>query len=104
LYRSLAQERPDAFLPDLAFSVGLQASVLTQTGELSQAISASTEALRLLAPAFLNYPVSLVDRARWLLQIHVALLKKCRAELDPDLVDPYVRYFDSQKDRPNEPS
>lgn len=66
LYRRLAEQRPDAFLPNLATSLinlGLRRSAL---GQREDALEATQEALLLLRPFFLRHPAAFGLQMTWI--------------------------------------
>jgi hypothetical protein len=56
LYRHLAETRPDAFLPDLAMSLGAMSRALGALGHQAEAAQTANQALELLAPFVELYP------------------------------------------------
>jgi hypothetical protein len=52
----LAQQRPDAFRPDLAMSLGNLSIYFSAGGRIEEALAAAEEGVRMLAPFFLRYP------------------------------------------------
>jgi len=63
-YRRLAQDRPDAFLPELAGSISVTWDVLTALDRQTEAAPAAHEALEILAPFVERYPETLGSLAR----------------------------------------
>ncbi|HID84319.1 MAG TPA: hypothetical protein EYP54_04290, partial [Anaerolineales bacterium] len=82
LYRQLAEENPDAFLPDLARSLGAHGLVLLQAGRPAEAAAALREGLQHLLPWARAWPQAL---GALLGDLLAAYLTACRAAgLDPD--------------------
>jgi hypothetical protein len=54
--RRLAQSRPDAFLPDLARSLGVHSGALAALDRHAEAARAAVDALRMLLPYVQRYP------------------------------------------------
>jgi tetratricopeptide (TPR) repeat protein len=54
--RRLAEARPDAFLPDLAMSLGAMSRALGALGHHAEAAQTANQALELLAPFVELYP------------------------------------------------
>jgi len=62
--RRLAERSPDAFLPDLARSIGVMSEVLAALDRHREAAQAATQALEILAPFVERYPRTYRDLAR----------------------------------------
>jgi hypothetical protein len=60
----LAQSRPDAFLPDLATSLGVLGKALAAAERYREAAAAAHEGLAAIAPFVERHPRALSDLAR----------------------------------------
>jgi tetratricopeptide (TPR) repeat protein len=76
LYRRLAQQYPEAFLPDLAESLGAYGKALLGLGRAPEAREAFAEGLRILLPFVREIPAAFRERADELLQ---GYLRACAA-------------------------
>ena len=93
LYRQLAQARPDAFLPNLARSLAVLATCLAALERHSDATQATSEAIGLLAPPFLQMPAAFAPLMGAIVRIYV---ETCEAALQPpdmELLAPVVEVF-----------
>jgi tetratricopeptide (TPR) repeat protein len=88
LYRLLAQQRPDAFRPDLAMSLGNLSNRLHDAGQADEALAAAQEGVRLLAPFFLHYPRAFENLMRFLLSAYHWCCNEAEHEPDPELLGP----------------
>ncbi len=61
IYRRLAQENPQAFLPDLAMSLNNLGNRLSALGRREEALAACEEAVRTLLPFFQAFPAAFAD-------------------------------------------
>ncbi|MFZ8843028.1 MAG: hypothetical protein ACO2PQ_03230, partial [Thermoflexus sp.] len=68
LYRRLAEQHPDAFLPDLARSLGAYGLVLLGLGRSAEAAAAFAEGLRAILPFARALPAAFSGLASALLQ------------------------------------
>jgi tetratricopeptide (TPR) repeat protein len=81
--RHLAQAWPDAFLSDLAVSLGAMSRVLADLERHREAARTATEALEVLAPFVENYPLAFRDVAS---ALGADILRYCEAAgQQPDL-------------------
>ena len=93
LYRRLADARPDAFLPDLAGSLGSLGNILTELDRKNEALSARREAVATLTPFFLRF---LAAHCQWMSVIARQYLQSCESlgvEPDMALLTPIVEAF-----------
>ena len=82
IYRALAKDRPDAFLPDLATSISVMSDVLAAMERPADAAAAAQDALSMLAPFVERYPQNFGQLAR---TIGSDVLKYCGAAgIEPD--------------------
>jgi len=66
IYRQLAASEPEAFLPELAISLGNQACCLSELGRHTEALANLEEAIHHLMPFFLAEPRSFAEPTRHL--------------------------------------
>jgi len=82
VYRELAASRPDAFLPDLAMSLGAAGRILDALGRGGDAAGSVQDALRLIEPYVERHPDAFGDLAR---NLGSDLLRYCEgAQVTPD--------------------
>jgi hypothetical protein len=62
--RRLAEARPDAFLPELATSLGVVSEILAGLSRRAEAAQAAQHALQILAPFVERYPAKFGELAR----------------------------------------
>lgn len=94
IYRELAGKNPDAFLPDLARSLGAMGSVCRGLGRHVEALHHFEEGALLLHPCFEKSPRAFVHLLRSRLGDTLALLQACGQEPSGDLLK-VLRAFDS---------
>ena len=93
IYRKLAKERPDAFLPDLAGSLASMSQVLTALDRQEQAHEPIAEAITIFAPFFHRIPAA---HGRWMGMMVKDYLERCKAierEPDMELLTPIMATF-----------
>jgi tetratricopeptide (TPR) repeat protein len=76
IHRRLAQTRPDAFLPDLARSLGAMSDVLAALDRHEEAARVATQAFEILAPFVERYSQTYQGLAR---TIAADILRYCEA-------------------------
>ena len=92
LYRELAAANPPAFLPDLAVSLNNLGNRLSEVGEEEEeARVAYEEAVRTLAPFFLQLPAAFADRMSYMVQDYVNACQALGREPDGELLGPIVK-------------
>ena len=74
--RGLAAQRPDAFIPDLAMSLGAKGAILDANGERSQARDCFREGIVCLKSLFLRLPVA---HRRLMLGLVGGYVRACQA-------------------------
>jgi tetratricopeptide (TPR) repeat protein len=84
--RRLAQENPQAFLPDLAMSLGAHGTVLRGLGRHKEAAKAFEEGLQSVLPALRLWPQALQRLADTLLQGYLRSCRDARRKPDASLV------------------
>ena len=84
-YRGLAEARPDAFLPDLARSLGVLGAVLREEAP-AEAAAAFREGLAAVAPLTEVHPRALGPLAPFLLRGYVQAAEAGGVEVDAALV------------------
>lgn len=82
LYRKLAASNPQAFLPDLATSLGSYGSILQAMELHEEAIRAFKEGLQHLVPFYRDLPQAFTGPAKGLVQAYLQACEK--AGLEPD--------------------
>ena len=87
LYRQLAQQRPDAFLPDLAMSLGALGNIL-QANAPGEAATRFHEGIQLLSPLFLQLPQAHGQLMMALLQVYLLAAEQAGLEIDMALLGP----------------
>ncbi len=80
IYRKLAENNPQAFLPDLATSLGVYGNALLGLERYDEAVRAFSEGLELLAPFFQKLPQAF---AGWLV-LEAATWKPAEGRQEPD--------------------
>jgi tetratricopeptide (TPR) repeat protein len=88
--RGLAKTRPDAFLPDLALSLGAHGSILRDIDRLQDAGVSFEEGVRTLQPLFLKLPAAHAKLMAQLVSVYIATLEKIGEKPDMDLLAPIV--------------
>jgi hypothetical protein len=87
IYRRLAQTLPDAFLPDLARSLGALSKVLTAAGRHGDAATTTHEGLMTIAPFLEKHGDAVGGLARALVQNYLSACKKAGTERDLALLE-----------------
>ena len=93
LYRQLAKARPDAFLPDLARSLAVEARCLGAVKKHAQAFQTIAEAVRLLAPPFTNLPAVFVPLMGAIIQDYLQASEMAQRPPDMKLLAPVLEVF-----------
>ena len=75
LYRRLAAQQPDAFLPDLARSLAVYGVILRGLGRHAEAAAAFAEGLRVIHPFVRASPAAFGELANALLRNYLAACK-----------------------------
>ena len=91
IYRQLAQLRPDAFLPNLAMSLGACSQVLAGMGRWADAATSSREGLHVLMPGLERYPQAFGALAGQLARDHILRSKQAGQSPDMDLLAALAR-------------
>ncbi len=79
----MAEQRPDAFTPNLATSLNNQSSCLSDLGRREEALAAITEAVSIVLPLLERQPYFLPDAGLRLAQGYV---QRCEAtDTEPDV-------------------
>jgi hypothetical protein len=86
IYRRLAQSRPDAFLPNLAMSLGRHGRALAAAERHADAAAAAREGLMTIAPFVERYPQVFGELTRALTQDYLSACKKSGKEPDQALL------------------
>jgi len=89
--RTLAQDRPDAFLPDLALSVSVRGDQFRSLNRQNEAFSDYLEAVRLQAGQFLALPQAHADRMVTFLKDYIGLAQELSRDLDAGLLGPIFK-------------
>jgi tetratricopeptide (TPR) repeat protein len=85
--RALANERPDAFLPNLAMSLGAMSQTLVGAERFAEAAAAAREGLEAIAPFAEAQPQAFGGLAGALARAHVEASEKAGAEPDLALME-----------------
>ena len=96
-YRRLAKDRPDAFLPYLATSLGALGRCLAADARLRDAVEAFAEGVRTLAPAFEQLPEAFARLMGALVSEYLTHVKELGESPDMDLLAPIVAKFEEIK-------
>jgi tetratricopeptide (TPR) repeat protein len=99
LYRQLAQARPDAFLPNLARSLTVHGECLAALERHSDAIHATTEAIRLLTPPFAQVPAAFAPLMRIIVRLYLDTSKAAQQPPDMELLAPVLEVL-ARLDKP----
>ena len=94
LRRQLAQQRPDAFLPDLAMSLGALGSIL-KADEPGKAAKQFQEAIRLLSPLFLRLPQAHGRLMTGLLRDYVQAAQQAGLGINEELLGPIMEKLEA---------
>jgi len=87
IYRGLARANPQAFLPDLATSLGAHGSVLRDMGRHAGAAAVFGEGLRAILPFVRALPAAFGGLAGALLQDYLQACQKAKQQPDRELVE-----------------
>ncbi len=98
VYRELARGNPDAFLPDLARSLGAHGSVLRGVERYAEAMEAFGEGVRVLAPFFRRLPEAFAGLIGNLLNDYLSACQATGREPDEELLGPVVEAFQMGRD------
>ena len=90
IYRQLAKDRPDAYLPDLARSLGALGSNLRAASRPKDASAAFVEGIRALKPAFLALPAAHRPPMAAPVRDYVTVSGELGEEPDGELLAPIV--------------
>ena len=85
-YRELAKKNPEAFLPDLARSLGLKSHILRALERYEEAATSAEEGLRKLQGHFLRYPQAFGGLMDALIVYYLKALSELKREPDLDLL------------------
>ena len=86
IYRRLAEQNPQAFLPDLARSLGVYGKALFDQERYSEAAQAFTEGIKHLAPFYRKHPQAFRGLADVLKKLYINACQKAGQEPDEDLL------------------
>jgi TIR domain len=100
--RALAKDRPDAFLPDLASSLGALSQSLAGAERQGEAAAAAREGLALIAPFVAAQAEAFGGLARALVQLHSAACKAAGTEPDGALLQRVARALGEAADEPGD--
>ncbi len=88
--RKLAADRPDAFLPDLATSLGARGAILESAECKEEALRSFEEGVRCLRPCFERYPEGHASLMAALVRDYFRLAEEVEVEVDAELLEPIV--------------
>jgi hypothetical protein len=91
IYRKLAAARPDAFLPDLARSLALQANIIPDPRESPVLFQ---EALQKLLPHFLRFPKAHAGLMRYIARSYLENCQESGSQPDVELLMQIVPVFE----------
>ena len=97
IYRQLAAQRPDAFLPDLASSLGAKGTVLEEIGNLAGAVAMFREGVECLRPLFLRWPQAFRPLMTNLVVAYFRVCETAEVEVDSDLIGEIVWRLEDDK-------
>ncbi|MEN7343901.1 MAG: hypothetical protein AAAFM81_13205, partial [Pseudomonadota bacterium] len=86
IYRQLAAQRPDAFLPDLAGSLNNLGIRLDALGRREEALDTNRESVRLTMPFFQSLPQAFLRDLQLRLSSYIERLNKNGIDLETDEV------------------
>jgi hypothetical protein len=86
IYRDLAKESPDAFVPLLAQSLGAWGEELRRTGDARGAASKFAEALQAIKPLAIKLPESYAPLVEHLAEAAIDAFRAAGIEPDPTLI------------------
>jgi tetratricopeptide (TPR) repeat protein len=99
LYRQLAAQRPDAFLPDLAMSLDTRGTVLREMGDAAGAAASFRDGVECLKPLFLRWPDAFKPLMTTLVRAYVGACETAGMEVDLSLLsDVSSRLPDDKED------
>ena len=90
LYRTLAQARPDAFMPDLAMSLNNLANMLSDLGRPEEALAAAEETIAKLRSYFTDRPRAFADRMVIVINTYLRMCEFLKADPDPGILTPII--------------
>jgi len=93
--RQLAQQRPDAFRPDLATSLNNLGAMLSNLGRREEAFSAAEEAVQTLSPDFLRFPAAFAAWMATMVRNYLEYAEAAGAEPDEALLGPIRKMLKS---------
>ena len=97
--RQLAAARPDAFLPDLAMSLGARGNVLLGMERHADAAASFREGIEALRPLFQRVPAAFASLMRALCRDYVEASKAAGQQPDLELLQPVVAVLESLEDK-----
>ncbi|MCP4935986.1 MAG: hypothetical protein GY927_17700, partial [bacterium] len=89
--RQLAKTRPDAFLPDLAMSLGALSRTLSAADQHVEAANAAREGLAAITPFAEANAAAFGDLARALCRDHVEASEKAGIKPDEELLNRVIK-------------
>jgi tetratricopeptide (TPR) repeat protein len=92
-YRRLAEANPQAFLPDLAMSLGAHGTVLRGLERHAEAMDTFGEGVRTLTPFFLRLPQAFAGLLGTLVNEYLNACQAAGQEPDGELLGPVVEAF-----------
>ena len=96
--RQLASQRPDAFLPDLARSLGAEGAVLREMGNGGEAVAAFQEGIGILRPFFIRLPGAFRPLMRALVTEYRGACETSGIEADLELLGAILPLLSDQTD------
>jgi len=93
IYRQLAQQRPDVFLPDLARFLATRGEIIAadRPGEATEPLAG---AIRLLTPFFSRLPQAHAPLMRWICDLYNQAAQSAGIAPDPNLLAPVIAVFE----------
>ena len=100
--RQLAAQRPDAFLPDLAMSLGVKGTVLQKMEDLGGAAASFRDGIECLKPLFLRLPNAFRPMMAALARGYIQACRLGSVELDISLLKDLLPHPPGHNEEPPE--
>jgi hypothetical protein len=97
VYRGLAKDRPDAFLPDLARSLGTLGTCFRAANRRDDALRAFADGVRTLKPAFLAHTEAFAPLMGALARDYIMLSTEVGEAPDMELLAPILARFEEMR-------
>ncbi len=100
LYRLLAAQHPDAFLPDLVTSLGARGAVSQEMGDVAGAAASFRDGVECLKPLFLRWPDAFKPLMTSLVLDFVRICETAGLEADQSLLGDVLSRLSDKKGQP----